>query len=76
MVGTIRKHCYYLRDHFDGFADAFFGSCNKVCLGIHRPCSGIYVQMRPDFVQLCITHMRGFTDSYAIRKTSDLARPV
>ena len=76
IVSVVRAALSFLRECCDLFACVFFSHVNKVSLGIHRPCSGVYVRMSRAHVQSCSALTQGFTENRPIRKTCDLARPV
>lgn len=65
VVGIIRKHCVFLRDHVPSLVPAFFDSQNKVSVGIYRPCHGIYMCVCSSIVQQSTDDMRRLVESFA-----------
>ena len=76
ILSVVRAAFAFLRFRFGQFGDVFFTNHNKVSLGIHRPCNGLYVRMSQFHVQRSSDLTTGFTQNRPIRKACDLARPV
>lgn len=58
-----------------GYGELLFFHQNKVALGIHSPCSGLFLRLNSSLVKDTRFSVHTWTSSWPIRRVADLARP-
>lgn len=74
LLSMVRSHVRYLVSFF-GLQEVVLTGLNRLELGVHFPCEGLWLAPCPARLQRAREALRRFAQTRPIRKVCDLARP-